>query len=408
MSFTFWGVSQKNRRKSTSFSLPREEQDKFLRFSKKILWLLFVFSWMIQAAAGGTIIQKSSGGVSFQIEIITEGLGVPWGMVFISPDQILFTERNGKIGILDTVSGVITRISGGPEVMHSGQGGLLDVAVPPDFVPGDWIYYTYSKEKNGNGVTALARAKLDGNRLVALEDLLVTRSASSTGRHFGSRIAFDGKGHLFFSVGDRGVRPNAQNLSTHAGSILRLGLNGSVPESNPFAHQEDALPEIWSYGHRNPQGMFYDRNQQRLWSIEHGPRGGDEINLILPGRNYGWPVISYGKEYWGPFQVGEGTEKEGMEQPVKFYTPSIAPGSLILYSGKAFPAWEGNLFAGALKLTHLNRVVLDLTGRAVAEERLLEGLGERIRAIVESPEGWLYFSTDSGRILRLRSVDNNQ
>ena len=157
--------------------------------------------------------------------------------------------------------------------------------------------------------------------------MLITRSASTPGRHFGSRITFDGTGHLFFSVGDRGVRPNGQDLSTHAGSILRLTLDGSVPENNPFVQQRSALPEIWSYGHRNPQGIFYDRKKRRLWSIEHGPRGGDEINLILPGRNYGWPVISYGKEYWGPVQVGEGTEKEGMEQPVKFYVPSIAPGS---------------------------------------------------------------------------------
>jgi glucose/arabinose dehydrogenase len=286
--------------------------------------------------------------------------------------------------------------------MRTGQGGLLDVAVPPDYTSGDWIYFTYSKEQKGKGVTALARARRKGNRLVALEDLLVTRSASSTGRHFGSRIAFDGAGHLFFSVGDRGVRPNAQNLSTHAGSILRLDLNGNVPEDNPFVHQTGALPEIWSYGHRNPQGMFYDRNQQRLWSIEHGPRGGDEINLILPGLNYGWPIISYGKEYWNPLPVGEGTEKEGMEQPVKFYVPSIAPGSLIAYSGKAFPDWKGNLFAGALKLTHLNRVEIDNTGSAITEERLLVGLRERIRALTESPEGWLYLSTDSGKILRIR------
>jgi len=378
------------------------ENNKFLCLVKKILWLFFVFFWTIQSAAGGTILHKSRDGVSFQINKIAEGLGVPWGMVFIGPDQILFTERNGKIGILVPASGKIIRITGGPKVMRSGQGGLLDVAVPSDYKPGDWIYFTYSKKVKGWGVTALARARRKGNRLVALEDLLVTRSASRTGRHFGSRIAFDGAGHLFFSVGDRGVRPNAQNLLTHAGSILRLDLNGNVPEDNPFVHQTGALPGIWSYGHRNPQGMFYDRNQQRLWSIEHGPRGGDEINLILPGLNYGWPVISYGKEYWGPFQVGEGTEKEGMEQPVKFYVPSIAPGSLILYSGKAFPNWKGNLFAGALKLTHLNRVEIDNTGRAITEERLLVGLRERIRALAESPEGWLYLSTDSGKILRIR------
>ena len=408
MSFICWDEFQENSWNNSGIRQLHVQQNNFVRQLAKVLGLLFVFYSLTQSAMALTLLQTSSKGVSFQLNKVADGLGVPWGMVFIGPDQILFTERNGKIGILDTASGVITGISGGPKVMHSGQGGLLDVAVPPDFVPGDWIYFSYSKEKNGKGVTALARAKLDGKRLVALRDLLVTRSASTTGRHFGSRITFDGTGHLFFSVGDRGVRPNGQDLSTHAGSILRIALNGGVPDDNPFVQQTGILPEIWSYGHRNPQGMYFDRIQQRLWSIEHGPRGGDEINLILPGRNYGWPVISYGKEYWGPFQVGEGTEKEGMEQPVKFYTPSIAPGSLILYSGKAFPAWEGNLFAGALKLTHLNRVVLDLTGRAVAEERLLEGLGERIRAIVESPEGWLYFSTDSGRILRLRSVDNNQ
>jgi len=192
---------------------------------------------------GETILQTSSGGVTFQINTIVKGLGVPWGMVFISPDQILFTERNGKIGILAPASGKIIRISGGPKVMRTGQGGLLDVAVPLDYTSGDWIYFTYSKEQKGKGVTALARARRKGNRLVALEDLLVTRSASSTGRHFGSRIAFDGAGHLFFSVGDRGVRPNAQNLSTHAGSILRLDLNGNVPEDNPFVHQMGSLPK---------------------------------------------------------------------------------------------------------------------------------------------------------------------
>ena len=187
-------------------------------------------------------------------------------------------------------------------------------------------------------------------------------------------------------------------------SILRLYLNGRVPKDNPFFQQENILPEIWSYGHRNPQGVFYDKSQQRLWSNEHGPRGGDEINLISPGLNYGWPIISHGKEYWGPVQVGEGQEKEGMEQPIKFYIPSIAPSSLIVYSGKAFPAWKGNLFAGALKMTHINRIEINSFGREVEEERLLERLGERIRDILESPEGWLYFSTDSGKIMRIRPV----
>jgi glucose/arabinose dehydrogenase len=407
MSFICWGVFQENRLKPRCRQ-PRAKQNCFVRQLVKFLGLLLAFCWLSQSVKAETLLLKSSKGVPFRLNKVADGLGVPWGMAFIGPEQILLTERNGKIGILDTVSGVITRITGGPKVMHSGQGGLLDVAVPPGYSQRGWIYFSYSKAQQGKGVTTLARAKLKAKRLVTLQDLLITRSASTTGRHFGSRITFDGTGHLFFSVGDRGVRPNGQDLSTHAGSILRLTLDGSVPENNPFVQQKNALPEIWSYGHRNPQGMFYDKKHQRLWSIEHGPRGGDEINLILRGRNYGWPVISYGKEYWGPVQVGEGTEKEGMEKSIKFYVPSIAPGSLIVYSGKAFPAWKGNLFAGALKLTHLNRVEIDNDGKAVAEERLLEGLGERIRALVESPQGWLYFSTDSGKIFRLRPHVNNQ
>ena len=384
------------------------KQYKFIRKLAKILGLFFIFFWLAQTLIASSLLLKSSKGVSFQLEIIADGLGVPWGMTFLGTDQILFTERNGKILLLDPESGMVSYISGAPKVMYAGQGGLLDVATPPGYTEGDWIYFTYSKKLQGKGVTALVRAKLIGKYLVEFQDLLITRSASNTSRHFGSRITFDDEGHLYFSVGDRGVRTNAQDLSTHAGSIIRLALNGSVPEDNPFFQKDGVLPEIWSYGHRNPQGIFFDIIQQRLWSIEHGPRGGDEINLILPGRNYGWPIISYGKEYWGPVQVGEGTEKEGMEQPVKFYVPSIAPGSLIVYSGKAFSAWKGNLFAGALKLTHLNRVEIDKDGRAVGEERLLEKFGERIRAILESPEGWLYLSTDSGKILRIRPVENNQ
>lgn len=366
------------------------------------LTFLFLFCTLLSSAMGKPILQGKSKGMAFQVEKVAEGLGIPWGMVFIGPSEILFTERNGRIAVLEPANGKITTLSGGPKVMHDGQGGLLDIALPRGYKAGDWIYFTYVKDQKGKGVTTLAGARKKGNRLVEWKDLLVTRSASGTDRHFGSRIAFDETGHLFFTVGERGVRRNAQDLSMHAGSILRLNLDGSVPKDNPFVGQKKALPEIWSYGHRNPQGITYDKERKRLWAIEHGPRGGDEINLILPGRNYGWPVISYGKEYWGPLQVGEGTKKKGMEQPVKVYTPSIAPGSLILYSGLAFPAWKGNLLAGALKMTHLNRIELDAKGKAVSEERLLEPLDERIRALLESPEGWIYFSTDSGRIFRLR------
>ena len=344
--------------------------------------------------------------VTFALEQVADGLGIPWGLAFISDTRLLVTEREGSIKLLDTQSKTLTPVQGAPAVLAEGQGGLLDVAVPPDFRPGDWIYFTYVRNKHGEGVTVLARAKLTANKLVQWQDLLETRSATDTGRHFGSRIAFDEQGYVYFGVGDRGVRPNSQDLTNHAGTVMRLYRDGRVPQDNPFTQRTDVLPEIWSYGHRNPQGMAYDYSRKRLWLIEHGPRGGDEINRVLPGRNYGWPVISYGKEYWGPLAVGEGTHREGMEQPVKQYTPSIAPGSLLLYSGNAFPAWRGNLFSGALKLRHLNRVTLSADGRAIGEERLLTELNERIRALAQSPEGWLYFSTDSGRIYVIKPVAN--
>jgi len=335
---------------------------------------------------------------TFLVEEVTDGLSIPWGLAFISNTQLLITERAGSIKLLDMQNKTLTPIQGAPAVMAQGQGGLLDVAVPPDFKTGDWIYFTFVRNKGGEGVTVLARAKLTANKLVQWQDLLETQSATGTGRHFGSRIVFDENGYVYFGVGDRGERPMSQDLSNHAGSVMRLYRDGRVPQDNPFSIRADVPSEIWSYGHRNPQGMAYDYANKRLWLIEHGPRGGDEINRVLPGRNYGWPVISYGKEYWGPLAVGEGTHREGMEQPIKQYTPSIAPSSLLLYSGNSFPAWRGNLFSGALKLTHLNRVTLSEDGKAIGEERLLDELEERIRALAQGPQGWLYYSTDSGKI----------
>jgi glucose/arabinose dehydrogenase len=335
---------------------------------------------------------------TFTLEEIADGLEIPWGLAFISDTQLLITEREGNIRLLDTQRRTLTTIKGAPAILEDGQGGLLDVAVPPDFKTGDWIYFTFVRDKDIGGATVLARAKLESNRLTQWQDLLDSKSATDTGFHFGSRIAFDEQGYVYFGIGDRGERSTSQDLSSHNGGVMRLYRDGRVPKDNPFIGRSGALPEIWSYGHRNPQGMAYDYSTKRLWLIEHGPRGGDEINLVLPGRNYGWPVITYGKEYWGPVAIGEGTHKEGMEQPVKQYTPSIAPSSLLIYSGESFPAWRGNLFAGALKLEHINRVTLDENGKAIGEERLLEELEERIRAIVQGPQGWLYFSTDSGSI----------
>jgi len=347
---------------------------------------------------------------TYQVTQIATGLGIPWGMSFQSQNEILFTERKGRLGIVNIVSGEVNYLSGLPDIVANGQGGLMDVAKPTNNEISDWTYFTYVKpiDAAGNGETTLARAHTSKEGIFDWQDLLVTHSlfgvifdvtgiAWGSDRHFGSRIAFDDT-HLYFSVGDRGNRPNGQNLETHAGSILRLNVDGSVPQDNPFVDVEGARNEIWSYGHRNPQGLVWDGVNQRLWSIEHGPRGGDELNLIERGANYGWPIISYGKEYASFRSVGEGTHKEGMEQPKKFYIPSIAPGSLMQYTGEAFPEWQGDLFAGALKLRHINRIELDQEGNAIVEERLMEDLNERIRALLQSPEGWIYFSTDSGNI----------
>ncbi len=347
-----------------------------------------------------------SEGMVLKVEKVLEGLGVPWGMTFISPTELLITERSGSILLFNLETSKKVILKNTPNVMHDGQGGMLDVAISPDYKKTGWIYFTYVKEYSGEGATVLTRAKLKNNKLSEWKDLLVSKSRTSKSYHFGSRITFDNNGHVFFGIGDRGVRPNAQNLSNHAGSIIRLNLDGSIPQDNPYVNKKGVLPEIWSYGHRNPQGLVFDTKYNRLWEIEHGPRGGDEINLIKPEANYGWPEISYGKEYWGPIAVGEGTHRKGMEQPVKVYIPSIAPGSLILYSGETLSGWKGNLLSGALKLRHINRIELNEKGEAIKEERLLKSLDERIRALAQSPQGWIYFSTDSGKIYRI--LPNNK
>ncbi|SEF79399.1 PQQ-dependent sugar dehydrogenase [Marinobacterium lutimaris] len=353
-----------------------------------------------QAVQAEIVHHEASDSGSVEVEELASGLGVVWGMEFLDDGRLMLTEREGRVRLLDLDSGELTEITGLPQIRTGGQGGLLDLASTPE-APG-WYYITWVASVENRGVTVLSRARLEGTQLTDWQDLLITRSGTGTTRHFGGRIAFDGKGYVYFSTGDRGERPNGQNLQTHAGSIMRLMLNGEIPSDNPFIGKAGALPEIWSYGHRNPQGLAYDAEHGRLWENEHGPRGGDEINLIKSGANYGWPTLSYGKEYWGPIDVGEGKEAPGMESPVKVYIPSIAPGSLMFYTGNAFPEWRGNLFSGALALTHLNRVDLDNSGEAVAEERLLGEMNERIRDVEQGPDGLIYLSTDSGRILRLQ------
>ncbi|MFW5451448.1 MAG: PQQ-dependent sugar dehydrogenase [Methylophagaceae bacterium] len=338
---------------------------------------------------------------SLQIATIASGLGVPWGMTLLSDNTMLISQREGIVSQLNLDTKQLITISGLPKIKVGGQGGLFDVQLSPNYSDTKWIYFSYNKDIDGQGATTLARAKLKDQRLIDWQDLLVTKSTSPKNVHFGGRISFDNDNHLFLGIGDRGIRSMAQALSNHAGSIIRLNLDGSIPKDNPFINNNKALPEIWSFGHRNPQGLFFNTQTQQLWEVEHGPRGGDEINLIEAGKNYGWPIISYGKEYWGPIAVGEGSERDGMEQPVKSYVPSIATSSIIQYTNQLFKGWQGSLLVGALKSQHLNQVYLDNDGKAIIENKLFRDIKGRIRNIIESPEGWLYLSTDDGRILKV-------
>ncbi len=336
-----------------------------------------------------------------QVSTVAENLGTPWGMTFIDQNQLLVTNKGGSLNRVDITTGNKTRISGTPDdIIISGQAGFLDVALSPDHAETGWIYFTYSKDVDGQGATTLARAKLTGDVLTEWQDVLVTDSRTSRGQHFGSRIVFDNDGHVFFGIGDRGERDLAQDLNRHIGKILRLKLDGSVPDDNPFVGQDGVHPEIWSYGHRNPQGMFYNRDTDTLWEIEHGPRGGDEINLVKPGKNYGWPEASHGKEYWGPVSVGE-KDVKGMVNPEKVYVPSIAPSGLVQYQGDVFPNLKGDLLTGAMALQHLNHIEMD--GPKVAgEHRYFEDKKQRIRNVIEGPDGFLYLANDSGQIWQVK------
>lgn len=367
-------------------------------FNRLLFCVMLNFSLLAQAD-----IQTDN---DLQIDKLAADLQIPWGMAYLPDNSLLITQREGRLVRLTLASGKITTISGLPaDIAVGGQGGLFDVALSPDYDQSHWIYFSYSKTVKTGSATTLARAKLVGDTLSDWQELFVTRIDSSKRAHFGGRIAFDGTGHVFLSSGERGHRANAQDLTNHAGKILRLNMDGSVPTDNPFVGQTNALPEIWSYGHRNPQGLCYNKETEQLWEIEHGPRGGDEINLIQPGHNYGWPVISYGKEYWAPLAVGEGTHKQGMDQPVYKYIPSIAPSSLLQYQGALFKQWHGRLLAGALSLQHLNVVELNEENQFKHEQRLLNTLNSRIRSLLEGPDGELYIGTDQGDIYRVTPKD---
>ncbi|MDB1123835.1 PQQ-dependent sugar dehydrogenase [Vibrio algarum] len=340
----------------------------------------------------------------FTFQRVTQGLNIPWGLAFTDNDNLIITERTGAIKHLNIASGEISLLFQIPNLNNRGQGGLLDIAVSPQ--DPSKLYVTYTKSTGKGLATTLAKANYQNGKLSGFKDVLVTDSATDTSRHFGSRISFDLNGHLYFSIGDRGVRENGQDNSNHSGTILRLNLDGSIPTDNPFFKETNTRNEIWSYGHRNPQGLYFDNLTKKLWSIEHGPRGGDEINEIKKGANYGWPITSHGKEYWGPVDVAEDTERPGIEPPKLVYIPSIAPSSLILYRGDHYPALNGKLLASALKLTHINIISFQPNGTLIETGRIANNLKQRIRSITTNPKGEIFFSTDDGNIYRIALKDN--
>lgn len=345
----------------------------------------------------------SSDGVELEARVIYQGNDVIWGFDFLPDGQIIFTERQGRLKIFDPVTSKTFEIYGVPKVAAQNQGGLLDVCLHPSFIDNRIVYLTYSAAIDGGMTTVLARGELEHDKLKNMTSLFTTQPPADADWHFGSRVVMDKHGYLFFSVGDRGARGQAQKLSSYYGKILRIKQDGSVPTDNPFYAMAGAKPEIWSYGHRNIQGLAIESKTGSLWAQEHGPRGGDEINRIKKGGNYGWPVVTYGREYWGP-AIGEGVAKEGMESPIHYWVPSIAPSGLTFYDGDKIPHWQGNLFSGALGLTHLNRLAI-AKGSVIREERLLKSLKKRIRSIRQGPDELLYFSTDDGALIEVRPVE---
>jgi glucose/arabinose dehydrogenase len=348
---------------------------------------------------------QSSSGTKFRVVPISEGLENPWGMAFMPDGSILVTERPGRLRIIRNGKLDPLAIAGLPAIAAHGQGGLLDVALHPDYARNGWIYFSYAARAGKKVGTEVGRGRLVDGRISDWQTLFRLLPKSSNSRHFGSRLVFDKNNHLFITLGDRGERFRSQDLDDHAGTVIRLHDDGRVPDDNPFLSRRDARPEIFSYGHRNAQGAILHPSGD-LWLHEHGPQGGDELNIVKAGRNYGWPVITYGKEYGSGDDIGEGTQRADMEQPIHYWVPSIAPSGMTYYDADRFPAWKGNLFIGSLKFSLLVRLQLD-GSRVVKEERLLKNEFGRIRDVRTGPDGYLYLLTDAadGQLLRLEPVN---
>lgn len=370
-------------------------------FFYKIL-LCLLFSFHVTACAEEKS-EQSAASQDFRVVTVLRDLDYPWSLAFLPDGKFLITERSGRLLLVDK-DGSFNVVSGLPEIASVGQGGLLDVIADPRFEINRTIYFSFvAKAPDGYG-TEVARAVLEGPSLKDMRVIFKAKPKTSSSIHFGSRLLAAPDGTLIITLGEKGRMREAQNPSNHLGSITRINPDGTIPQDNPFANRKGYRPALYTYGNRNIQGIALEPETGTIWVHEHGPKGGDELNILKPGVNYGWPAITYGVDYSGAI-ISEKTAAPGMEQPVVYWTPSIAPSGMTFYNGSAFPEWQGNIFIGALVQRHLRRVVLQ-DEKVVSQEILLKDLGERIRDVRTSPDGHLYLLTDSkkGRLLRLEPL----
>ncbi|WP_349435096.1 PQQ-dependent sugar dehydrogenase [Pararhizobium sp. A13] len=368
---------------------------------------LAMFLFSAPALAAGDVAQFSTEKASVQVETLASGLDNPWSVEVMPDGAFIITELGGGLRIIRDGK-ASSPIRGVPKSARQGQGGLLDVALDPGFVTNRTLFLSMAVADGSRYGTAIVRGMLskDGKSLTDVKELFRMNKFTGKGQHFGSRIAIASDGSLFFGIGDRGERDRAQAMRDHAGSILHINPDGSIPADNPYKDGKAGLPEVWSKGHRNPQGIVIDPQNGQLLTVEHGARGGDEVNAPQPGKNYGWPVITYGKDYSGA-EIGVGQAAEGYEQPLYYWDPSIAPGAIDVYHGAMFPQWEGDLLVSALKYQLLARLERDESGKIVSEERLFEGEFGRIRDVKVAPDGAVLLVTDGddGALLRVSAAD---
>lgn len=371
----------------------------FSKMKPRILALL-VFMFFNVSALAAELKFFNNADLEVKKEHVFSDNGTPWGMAWLPNGDLLITMREGQLKLLKKGEKNALNITALPAIKVGGQGGLLDIALHPEYANNGWLYISYSKaNKNGDKSTAIMRAKLKGLSLIEKEDIYIAEAYSDKGSHFGSRLAFDNQGYLYFSIGDRGQRDvNPQDISRDAGKVYRLNDDGRIPKDNPFVNNEKAKKAIYSYGHRNPQGMAKHPLTGDIWTHEHGPRGGDEINIINKGLNYGWPVISYGINYWGT-KFTDITKKDGMEQPQWYWDPSIAPSGMTFVTSDKYPLWKGNLLVGSLKFGQI--VMLSLEGNTVKKQNVILDDLTRVRNIKQGPDGYIYVAVDGKGIYKL-------